>query len=191
MVAMRKMMMILPCAALLFVAACKEETKLNSPRDTSIPTLSRAFLSTASVVKFVAFGGTLPDATTNKGYYLQLTDTAQLVVASCQGIVTDINSSNASITVTYKPKSIYSFVYTGVRNVAVQVNDTISSGSILGKIAADGKISFTLIKNDEVLCPGDFGPGGFNNAMQSAIARHNALNPDTIAAACVVSSLPK
>lgn len=188
---MRKLMMLLPCAAILMLGACKEDKVLNSPRDTSTPTLSRAFLSTASVIKFVPFGGTLPDATTSKGYYLQLTDTAQIVVASCQGIVTDINSSNASVTVTYKPTSIYSFVYTGLRNVKVQVSDTINSGAILGQVAADGKISFSLIKNDEVLCPADFGPGGFNNAMQSAIARHNALNPDTIAAACVVSSLPK
>ncbi len=188
---MKKTFWVLLC--ILLIAACKDDAVNTSPRDTSVPALTYPFVSTASVTKFTAFGGTLSNATTSKGYNLHLTDTGQTVVSASKGIITDINALNeGTITVIYKPRSVYSFVYSGVRYTSLHINDTIAAGSILGKIASTGDISFTVIKNDDVLCPETYGSSGFNTAIQNAISRHNQYNAtDSVNTACLVSSLPK
>lgn len=185
--------MLFGLVAVLLIAGCKPEDEIALPRDTSVPTFTYPMVSTASVTKFTAFGGTLPNLTTSKGYNFHITDTAQRIVSASAGIVSDISTINeGTITVIYKQRSVYSFIYSGVRETPLHVNDTIAPSTVLGKLATSGNFSFTVIKNDEVLCPEQFGSSGFNSAVASAIYLHNQNNPtDSVPSACLVSSLPK
>ena len=182
----------------MLLVACNKDTPVIPPLppDQSAPNLDFQFVSMASAIKFIPFGDTLPNLSVNEGYEIQLSNTNESIVAACSGIVTSITADTAGgnfIAVKFKRNSIYSFLYGGVTNVVVHVNDSINPGSILGKINGNGINDFQLIKNNnEVLCPQAYGSAGFNTAIQEAILKNNALYPaDSVLSPCVTESLPK
>lgn len=184
--------------ALLLILAhsCNDKYPIDQlPDDTTPPSLSNPFLSFSSTLQFIAFGDSL-NGELCKGYWFQMTDSNQSVLSACSGKVTSITdypNGAKSIAVKYKTNSIYSFVYSELRNVQVNVNDVIGSGTILGKTGNGGKLFFQIIKNNnEVLCPKTFGSPGFNIAIEQAISRHNTNYPShSITDPCFVQTLPK
>lgn len=182
---------------LLVLSACDKKYPIdNLPDDTTPPALTYPMASFSSTTKFIPFAGSLPSSGQCKGYDVFLTDTNQFVASASSGIVssvTDDAAGNSSITVKYKANSIYSMVYSGIRSVMVQVNDSINAGTLLGKVGSNREIFFAVVKNNnEVLCPADYGSTGFNNAIQLAIDKHNANNPaDSVLSSCLATSLPR
>ena len=185
------------CVVLLM--ACNKDTPVIPPLppDSTSPTLAFEFVSIASTVKFVPFGDTLANSMVNKGYEIQLSDTTEKVLTACSGIVTAIVPDTSAaggklITVKFKRNSIYSFVYGGVTNVQVNVNDSLQGGSILGKISRTGIIDFQVItNNNEAVCPSSYGSPGFNNAIQQAILFNNSNHhSDSVTNPCAAASLP-
>jgi hypothetical protein len=177
-------------------AACNKPNPLPPlPPDTSTPTLSNPIVSFASVTRFIPFGGIRTNAAVCEGYEILLTDTEQFYVSASQGIVSSIslNSSGSNdITVKYKANSIYSFLYSGVRNVQVQVNDSLIPGTILGKVSYNGDIYMSLTRSNEALCPHTYASTGFNTAIQLAIGKDISFNPaDSALTACLKDSLSK
>lgn len=177
--------------------ACNKETSVIPPvlPDQTSPTLAFPFSSFASTTGFIPFGDTLPNLTLNKGYEVQLSDTNEVLLAACSGIVTAITPDTAGgnfIAVKFKRNSIYSFLYAGITNVRVHVNDSLNGGSILGKVSGTGIVDFCLIKNNnEALCPQAYGSPGFNTAIQVAISKNNAFHPtDSVLIPCLTQSLP-
>ncbi len=192
---MKKVSAVIICLVALLMGCNKETSDTNPPlSDQSDPSFTFEFASVAATTRFIPFGDTLPGLTLCRGYEIQFSDTNELVMAACPGIVTAITpdtSGGQDIAVKYKPNSIYSFVYGGVSNIAVQINDTLNAGSILGKISSSGKIDFQVIKNNnEALCPETFGSTGFNTAIETAISKNNAFNPsDSVLQPCSAQSI--
>ena len=185
------------CVVLLM--ACNRETPVIPPLppDSTSPTLAFEFVSVASTIRFVPFGDTLGNSVINKGYEIQLSDTTEKILTACSGIVTAIVPDTSAaggnlITIKFKRNSIYSFVYGGVTNVQVNVNDSLQGGSILGKINGTGIVDFQVIMNNSVaLCPSGYGSPGFNNAIQQAILFNNASHhSDSVTNPCAASTLP-
>ncbi len=181
---------------LILLVGCNKETPEIPPigPDLTAPTLDFPFASLASTTRFIPFGDTLPDLSINKGYLVQLSDTNEILLAACSGIVTAITNDTAGgnfIAVKFRTKSIYSFVYGGVTNVRVRVADSIFGGSILGKISGKGKVSFQIIKNNtESLCPQTYGSPGFNTAIAGAIVKNNTFHPnDSVLSPCSIQSV--
>jgi hypothetical protein len=196
---MRKILIVITGMVMLLMA-CRRETPVIPPLppDQTIPTLDFEFVSVGSTIKFVPFGDTLPNSGINKGYELQLSDTNERILTSSSGIVTSISPDTTAaggslITVKFRRNSIYSFIYGGVTNVVVQVNDSLSGGRILGKVSGSGIVDFQfIINNNETLCPQNYGSPGFVSAIQQAILLSNSFShTDTILSPCRVQSLPK
>jgi hypothetical protein len=193
---MRKVRAAIMVFVVLF-ASCNREAPVIPPLgpDQTAPTLDFPFASFASAVRFIPFGDTLPGLSRNKGYVVQLSDTNELLLAACSGIVTSIVPDTAGgnfIAVKFRANSIYSFLYGGVTNVRVQVSDSLNGGSILGKINGTGVVYFELIKNSQALCPQAYGSPGFNTAIAGAISRNNAIYPlDSVSNPCYMQSLPE
>lgn len=180
----------------LLISACNDKYPIDDlPEDTSAPSLTYPLAGFATTTKFVPFGGTLPSSVQCKGYTIFLSNPNETITATCRGIVTAVNldaAGNNDITVKYKSNSIYSFVYSGVRDVLVDVNDSISAGTILGKLGSNMQVGFMLVKSNEVVCPRTYGTAGFNDAIDLAIGKHNTANTaDSVFNACLVESLPK
>jgi hypothetical protein len=179
---------------LLLGSSCNDKYPIDElPDDTTPPSLTYPFLSFSSTQQFITFGDSLNGGLC-KGYWFQMLDSNQSVAAAAPGIVTGIAQQAGgakSISIKYKSNSIYSFEYAHLRDVTVEVNDIINSGTILGKTGQGGKLYFQLIKNDmEVFCPKTFGSPGFNTAVEQAIQKHNINYPlDTIDEPCAVQSL--
>lgn len=192
---MKKVFAVL-ASFLVIASACNDKYPIDElPDDTTPPSISFQFLSFSSTKRFVPFGDSL-NGEICKGYYFEMTDSTQSVSAGCSGIVTDIKDMAGgakSLSIRYKSNSIYSFKYSYLRNVMVNVNDNINAGTILGKTGQGGKLYFELIKNNnEVCCPGVFGSPGFNTAIQMARSKHNINFPsDTVGEVCIVQSLPQ
>ena len=192
---MRNFCVVFMCFFIL--QGCKKQgPPPGPPADTSIPTLTWALTSFASTTKFYPFGETLPNSTVNKGYEIQIASPSQTQVLSvCKGIVTAIvpGPNGNTIHVLYKPHSVYSFIYSGVDNVQIHVNDTINQGITIGRVNNAGIIDFSLVlNNNTALCPQAYGAPAFNNNIQVAINQHNAVNPaDSISSPCEVGSVPE
>ena len=183
-------------AIILLVAACSKTDKNDIIVDTTAPALTNPLTSFSSTNKFIAFGDTLPNLSINKGYDIFINDTNQMITAACGGIVSTITTdaaNNNTITVAYKANSIYTLLYAGIKNVLVDINDTITAGTILGKLGSNREIYFAVIKNNtEVICPNTFASSGFRNSINTAIAMHNATNvTDSVITTCLVETLPK
>ena len=191
---MRKVFLCLS-GILFFMASCNKDYSIKPlPEDTATPVFSYPIASLSSTIKFISFGDTLPDLSISHGYQIQLTDTTQIILAACSGVVNKITSiapGNNSILVKYKSNSVYSFLYSGIESTTLQLNDSIAGGVILGKIAKIGVISFQVMKHEnELLCPQTFGSAGFNNAINLAIGKHNQYNAgDSVYTPCLVSSI--
>lgn len=180
----------------LFNFSCNDKYPINDlPEDTTAPSLTYPISSFSTVTRFIPFGGTLPSGGQCKGYDIFVSNANETITAACRGIVIAVNldgAGNNDITVKYKSNSVYSFVYSGVKDVMVDVNDSIYAGTILGKVGSNLELSFTLIKSNEVLCPRTYGSAGFNDAIDLAIAKHNTANStDSVFSACLAESLPK
>ena len=193
---MRKISVVIMGVLVLF-AACNKETSVIPPLapDRTLPSLTFPFTSFASTTLFVPFGDTLPNFSINKGYRVQLSDTNESVLAACSGIVTSINPDTAGgnfITLKFRTNSIYSFKYGGITRVAVNLNDSLRAGAILGKVSGKGIIDFQLIINkNTALCPQSFGSPGFTAAINEAILRNNQVrSSDSVFEPCKISSLP-
>ncbi len=183
-------------ALLLLVSACNDKYPIpDLPKDTTAPSLTYPLSSFSTVTKFVNFGGTMPSSNQSKGYYVYMSNPNETITAACRGIVSAVNddaAGNKNITVLYKSNSIYSFVYSGIKDVMVDVHDSIQAGTILGKLGSNMEVGFMLVKENEVLCPSSYASAGFNDAIDLAIGKHNAANPsDSISNTCLVESLPK
>ena len=194
---MRKVCAVIMVFMMLF-AGCNKETPVIPPLgpDTTAPNLDFPFASFASATQFTPFGDTLPNASVNMGYLVQLSDTNEALLAACSGIVTSITPDTAGgnfIAVKFRTNGIYSFLYGGVANVQVHVADSLNAGSIIGKASCTGQIYFQLTKNNnEALCPQAFGSPGFNTAIAGAISKNNAFHPtDSVSSPCTVQSLPE
>jgi len=193
---MGKVRVVIMLMVVLF-ASCNREAPVIPPLgpDLTAPTLDFPFASFASAVRFTPFGDSLPNLTLSKGYQVQLSDTNELLLAACSGIVTSITpdtSGGKFIAVKFRTNSIYSFLYGGVTNVRVQVSDSLNGGSILGKINGNGTVYFEIIKDSNALCPQSYGSPGFNTAIAGAIARNNSLYPqDSVSNPCYLQSLPE
>jgi hypothetical protein len=176
--------------------ACKKTAPDSSATtDSSPPTLSYPFASLASADKFTPFGAQIASGL-SKSYIVHLSDTTQACVAACSGIVSSIvNNPQGGNDITFKfnSNSIYSFIYSGVRNPQVQVSDSISPGSVIGFVSGSGNLQFTLVRsNSEALCPQNYASQAFNNSIQLAITKNNYFNPSgSVNAPCLVDSLPE
>ncbi|MDB5282857.1 MAG: hypothetical protein JWO06_1932 [Bacteroidota bacterium] len=180
---------------IFWAGSCKKPSQPEGPQpDISIPTLIYPIISFASVTKFIPFGEA--DSTgLHKGYEIHLANTNQSIISASIGKITSItpDAHGNTIRVLYKPRSIYTFVYSGIVNLNVHVNDTLNPGTILGRINPTGIINFAIIlNNNTALCPEHFGAPAFNNSIQVAIDRHNSLNPgDSVDSPCKADSLPQ
>lgn len=194
---MKKTWVVIMFFTLLFTGCNKETPVINPlPPDQTTPTLDFPFASFASTTRFIPFGDTIPGSNINKGYQVTFSDTNEALIAACSGIVTSITPDAAGgnfITVKFRTNSIYSFLYGGVTNVQIHVADSLSGGSILGKVSGSGIAYFQLIKNNnEALCPQAYGSPGFNTAIDGAISKNNTFNPyDSVLTPCMVQSLPE
>lgn len=192
---MKKLFLALTC--FISISSCDKRYPIDQlPDDTSLPTLTYPLASFSSANKFIAFGDTLPSSSQSKGYDIFLADTNQYVASACSGIVTSVTADaagNNSIVVRYKPNSIYSFLYSGINHVMVQVSDTLTPGTLLGKVGSNHEIYFAVVKNNtEVICPQNIGSPSFNTAIQLAIDKHNSFNTtDSVFDACLFETLPK
>lgn len=180
----------------MLFTSCNKEAPVIPPLgpDMTAPTLDYPFASFASATKFIPFGDTLPNSTVNAGYIVQLSDTNEILLASCSGVVTSITPDTSGgnfIAVKFRSNGIYSFLYGGVTNVQVHIADSLNAGSILGKISGTGLVYFQIIKNsNEAMCPQTFGSPGFNTAIAGAISKNNAFNPaDSVCTPCMVQSI--
>lgn len=176
----------------VLASSCKKKYPIDPlPKDTTPPTASFQVVSVSSTTSFTPFGGTLPNSEISKGYTIQLSDLNLTVNAACSGTVTAVSSN--SVTVLYRANSIYSFYYSGIKNIRVAVNQSIAPGNILGDIASDGIVFFQVIKNDtEVECPDTFSDTGFKNSIRTAINKHIILHPaDSLIVPCLAASLPR
>jgi hypothetical protein len=185
--------------SVVLLMACNKETPVIPPLppDQTSPTLAFEFVSVASTISFIPFGDTLSDLLINKGYQIQISDTTEKVLTACSGIVTAIlpdtaNAHGNIITVKFNRNSIYTFIYGGVTNVQVNVNDSLQGGSILGKVTGTGVVDFQVIKNNNTaVCPSGYGSVGFNNAIQQAIVFNNSSHhSDSVINPCQATSLP-
>jgi hypothetical protein len=170
---------------LVLFAGCKKQTQ-DSPApqgDTTVPNISYPIASFASAYKFIPFGAPLQAGGTNTGYEVYLSDGQQAILSASSGIVSSINTDNkgnSTIEVKFKTNSIYTFRYAGVRSLLVHLGDSITPGTLLGKISTTGVIDFAMVKNGHImLCPQLYASSSFNNSIQVAITRHNALNPNS------------
>jgi hypothetical protein len=196
---MRKVSIVIMGIVMLLMACNREAPVIPLlPPDQTIPTLDFEFVSVASTIKFIPFGDTLPNSTINKGFEVQVSDTNERVLTACSGIVTAVVPDTTTaggnlITMQFRRNSIYSFVYGGVTNVVVQVNDSLSGGEILGKVSSSGIADFQLIvNNNQALCPQTYGSPGFKSAIQEAILLNNSFShTDTITSPCLFQSLPR
>ncbi len=178
------------------LGGCKREPSIPPlPPDSSTPTLSWAIASFATVTRFYPFGDTSLGNPANTGYQMLLTDTNTAIFTACTGIVQSItptgNGTN-SILVRYKNNSPYSFLYSGLGHVNVHVNDSLQNSALLGTIAHNGIMGFSLIKNGNLaICPSLLGAESFNNSILTAMSLNNYKTPeDSILSPCVVDSIP-
>jgi hypothetical protein len=181
--------------SVLILASCQKEPQPpRLPADSSIPTLSWAIASFATVTRFYAFGDPKLGNPANGGYQMLLTDTTTAIFTACTGIVQSItpdgNGGN-SVLIKYKNNSIYSFLYTGIGRVQVHVNDSLQNSALIGTIARNGIMGFSLIKNGhEAICPSLLGAESFNNSIITAMNQNNAITPeDSVFSPCVVDSI--
>lgn len=193
---MRKVGAVILIFVLLFTA-CNKEAPVIPPLqpDQTEPTLDFPFASFASTTQFIPFGDTLSGVNINRGYRVQFSDTNEVLIAACSGVVTAITPDTSGgnfIAVRFRPGAVYSFLYGGVTNVRVHIADSLYGGSILGKVSGTGIAYFQLTKNsNEALCPQAYGSPGFNTAIAGAISKNNAFHPtDTVSSPCMIQSLP-
>lgn len=194
---MRNAIVVATLVILLMLSGCKPEPPVYppTPPDTSIPSLSWAIASFASVTRFYPFGDTALGNPANPGYQMLLGDTTVKIFTACSGIVQSItpqpNGGNM-VLIKYKTNSIYAFQYSGLANVNVRVNDSVGPDVLLGSIVSSGLIGFAVIKNGTTaICPSSIAAQAFMNSIQTAITRNNVVSPeDSVSCSCVTDSLP-
>lgn len=181
----------------LLVSSCGKPKSIDQlPDDTTNPAITYPFISMSSAEYFYPFGDTLHSVEASRAYFVEVGDTNLNVVSATDGIVTAISTNpdgNYTVVVRYKPNSIFTLEYSGVKTPVVTEGDSLNPGTILGKIARTGEMTFMVVKNGtEAICPATYGSTGFNTAVQLAINKHNtAHSNDSVFAACYAESLPR
>jgi hypothetical protein len=192
---MKKVFFVVALTFLLLVNSCKKESPYPTlPANQSVPTLSWAIASFASVTRFYPFGDTSLGNPANTGYQMILSDTTTAIFSACTGIVQSITPTGKgmySVTVKYKSNSPYTFIYSGLGHVNVHVNDSLQNSALLGTIAHNGIMGFSLVKNGHTaICPSLMAADGFNNSINTAMSLSNYKTPeDSIMSPCLVDSI--
>lgn len=173
---------------------CNNKYPIDSlPADTTRPSLSVPFVSTAAAVYVVPFAASTTSGN-SLGYEITLSDVGADVLASVKAYVTDvrmIGTDDYEIHTEVKRNSVYDVIYGNVANVAIAKGDSVLQGALIGKVGANGKVTFRIERKDtrKAQCPSDFASSGFNAAMSTALIQHNLANSDTLTLMCRQSEL--
>jgi murein DD-endopeptidase MepM/ murein hydrolase activator NlpD len=163
-------------------------------KDTSPPSLSYPFVDQNLTVQFLVFGYDLNPGQKNPAYEIVVSNRNTNVTSATSGTVTrisfnggglmDESQNDFEVFIEHKKNSIYTLIYDHVRNLEVEVGDSVVPGTILGDVGwssggggTHGRTELQINKKDISVCPKTLGTTEFNAAFETALALNNVTYP--------------
>ncbi len=165
--------------AVMFVsiAACSwfDDEKDEPELDQTPPVLSIAPVDISTIVSVIQFGADLTPTQKNPAFEYVVNSADVNVVASCGGVVEKVALNDVfadyEVWVKVSANSAWKLIYDHVKNVSVSEGQSITAGTVLGKVGEGNRTELQINKrdgsNELSYCPFNYATTDFINAHKA------------------------